>query len=385
MPANPAFPNKLFIRLLGIIMAVFLAAGMCSLDYRPASAAGGPDLVLEEISIYPADPTVGDTVSITVKVKNQGTEKALNSYVVCYIDSAIISTQSVSQLEPGVMMTATFIWTAQTGSHVIRATADSTEIINETDETNNTATFTFMPLASDLVIESITWSPASSSEGDAVVFTVTIGNQGNGRSNPTTVSFYIDGSPKGVQDIPGMNPSASVERTYTWVSQSGQHALRAEVDEDDRNNESNEGNNETMVTYSTQAPDLFIETIFHEPEAISLNDAVDITITVTNQGAGRANPCYLGYRINGDLRPLITVPDIAAGESYNATMGWGAISGTSELTAIIDYHNTVVENDETNNDYELSLVTLKPDIVITDISWTPEDAAAGDTVTISFT
>lgn len=385
MPFIPISANKLFVRLSFIFMVVILAAGISSLNYKPASAAGGPDLIVEEISIFPVEPAAGDIVSITVRVKNQGTQTALSNYVVCYVDTTIINTQPVSQLEPGMMMTAAFMWTAQTGTHVIRATADSSETINETDETNNTTTFTLTPLAPDLVIESINWSPPSPSEGDAVVFTVTVGNRGNGRSNPTTINFYIDGGSRGVRDIPGLNPGTTVENTYTWVSQSGQHPLKADVDEDGRNSETDESNNETTVTYSTQAPDLYIETIFHEPAVISLNDAVDITVTVTNQGAGRANSCYLGYRINGDLRPLITIPDINAGASYNATMGWLATSGTSELTASIDYHNTLVESDETNNDYEFNLETLKPDIIVTGIAWTPEEAAAGDTVTISFT
>jgi hypothetical protein len=77
-------------------------------------------------------------------------------------------------------------WTAgSSGSYTIEAVADSTDAVAELDETNNTFDITVnvgsAPVAlPDLTPTAITWTPTSPTEGDAVLPTVTVANQGSG-------------------------------------------------------------------------------------------------------------------------------------------------------------------------------------------------------------
>ena len=81
---------------------------------------------------------VGDIVTFTVNIKNQGGGQASPSYVDYYIDDTKLSSASIGQIGAGSSTTRTFTWTAQLGSHTFKAIADANHNVNEDDETNNT-------------------------------------------------------------------------------------------------------------------------------------------------------------------------------------------------------------------------------------------------------
>ena len=283
------------------------------------------------------------------------------------------------------MTTATFTWRAQAGQHVIKATADSSGIVAETDETNNTKTFTLTTLAADLIVQSITWTPASPSRDDKVIFSVVIKNQGSSKSQLTNVNFYIDGNSRGFQDIPAVNPGSTTTVTYNWVAQTGQHAVKAVVDEPGRAPEGDETNNEKTVTFSTLPPDLTIPAITWSPENPSKGDVVTFTVTVKNQGTGRADSSHLGYYIDAAFQSATPVGALEAGASVNVTFTWSALPDAHQIKATADYYKNLTESDENNNEKTVTFSTLTPDLIVKDITWLPVDAAVGDAVTFTAT
>ena len=177
-----------------------------------------PDLVVQDIALSPANPSIGDAVTITVTIKNQGTAAAGSSRIAYYIDDIFQASGDINQVNPGATAANTFTWTAQVGSHTIKAVADSDAQVAESDETNNTRTFIFTTLAPDLIVQSISWSPANPSRGDNITFSVTIKNQGSSTSRSTRVNFYIDGNSRGYQDVYSLEAGGTLTRTYTWVA-----------------------------------------------------------------------------------------------------------------------------------------------------------------------
>jgi len=209
-----------------------------------------PDLIIESITGSPIEPSIGDTVTFTVTIKNQGTSSASSCRVDFYIDDSSIDYQDIPELDAGATVDKTFTWTAQAGTHAIKAVADSDNKVTEDDETNNEKTVTLSILAPDLTIETITWSPEEPSIGDNVTFTVNITNQGTCSAGSSVVYFYIDAAYQGYQDVPELEARATVNTTFTWTAQESLHAIKAVADKANTITESQEFNNEKTVTLS---------------------------------------------------------------------------------------------------------------------------------------
>ncbi len=372
---------------LCIVLSLALALGVAAWGWNPAVALADaqPDLTVTDITLFPSNPAIGDTVTITVTIKNKGAAPSLTSYCVCYIDDAILATNSISGLAAGTSTTTAFTWQVKGGSPVIRAIADSAGFISESDETNNTMSFTLTPLAADLIVQSITWSPSNPSKGDSIVFTITVKNQGNARSRATRLNFYIDGSSRGFQDVFPIDPGSTSSHTYPWVAQSGQHAVKAVVDEAHQVQESNESNNEYSLTFSTLPPDLVVKSLTWTPTNPSKNDVVTFTANVTNQGRGGSDACHLGYYIDGVYRSILLVEPLEPGASCNVTFDWTAEEQIHEVKVVVDFDKIITESDENNNVFSTSFQTLLPDLTVTEVTWLPVNAGVGDTVTFTAT
>jgi len=362
--------------VLGIISSVF-EAPVVSADVQ------GIDFIIEDIAMSPAEPVIGDNVDINVTVKNQGTVDANLSRVVCSVDSVVLSTKTIDSLDAGTSTTITYYWQATSGSHTIKATADSGDYIHESDENNNIKTFIMSTLAPDLTIQYISYSPTIPSKNDLVTFDITVTNQGTFISNPTNVKFYVDDSFKGSQDIGTINPGSTSTVSFEWYAPPGDHAVNAVVDEANIVVESNDNNNEYLLSISTALPDLTIQSITFTPEKPSENDTVVYTILVANQGTGRADSCYLAYYIDEQLQPYIKVDDLAASTVTQITVSVTASSDSQLFEAYIDIYRDVLESDETNNENTAHVSTVLPDLTVKDVIWTPSSAGVGDTVTFS--
>ena len=385
MPGYPRIMKKFLARTAAVLMAVVLGAAASGLQPMTASAADGPDLIVQSITLSPSEPALDDMVTITVTVKNQGNTASNNSHVTCYVDNTVLATNPVYSIVAGTSKSASFTWQAQIGSHIIKAVADSGGAVAETDETNNTATYNISTLAPDLVVQSITWEPGEPSRGDPVVFTITILNQGNSRAKANTVNLYIDGNSRGYQDIPAIEPGETITKTHNWVALLGQHTIKAAVDHKDQVSEGNETNNELTATFTTIPPDLVVSEITWDPENPSKNDTVTFIVTVENQGGGRSDPCHLAYFFNDEYKSSLAVSSLESEASENVTFTWTALEEEHEVRASVDFYGNITESDESNNDYTVSLLTAAPDLIIEDITWLPEDAANGDTVTFTVT
>ena len=101
------------------------------------------DLIIQDITCSPSSPKQGDSITFTVKIKNQGSGSAGVSYVYYYIDGSYIASDSVPGLSAGSTSTQTFTWTAdKCGNVQVKAVADATNVVIESNEGNNQSTET---------------------------------------------------------------------------------------------------------------------------------------------------------------------------------------------------------------------------------------------------
>lgn len=103
-----------------------------------------PDLIIQDISWSPSNPKQGDTVTFTIKIKNQGSGDAGASYVeFCAGVGYIPIHSSVPALSSGSTYTWTLTWPAdKCGDRQVSAKADGGNYVAESDEGNNVRTAT---------------------------------------------------------------------------------------------------------------------------------------------------------------------------------------------------------------------------------------------------
>ncbi|MDP3879744.1 MAG: CARDB domain-containing protein [Dehalococcoidales bacterium] len=346
-------------------------------------STSNPDFVIEAMTWSPLSPSKGDNVTFTVTVKNQGNAKSFSSLVSFYVDASFKEEQSVPGLEPGGQAVKTFTWTAQSGSHLFRVIVDEGNWIPEIDDYNNDMTVTVVTIPPDLIVQSITWSPESPVEGDNMTVTVTIMNQGSGKADYSSVAFFVDDDRLDFATISPIDPGGTVNQTFNWFAQAGTHSIKAVVDLYDRVIESDESNNEKMVTLPTLAPDLIIQSITWSPDEPVVGETVTFSITIKNQGKAGTGSSILELYVGNFYSESQDVQALAAGSSVTKTFAWSANTGSHAVKAAIDPQNRVVESDESNNEKTITFSDAPPpDLVIQGIAWSPPEPSPGEKMSL---
>jgi hypothetical protein len=100
--------------------------------------APGPDLEVLGITTNPASPAVGASVTFTVAVRNRGTTGAGASVTRVTVGATTLNTNTAAIAAGTTANVAiTGSWTATSGGATITAIADATNVVAETNETNN--------------------------------------------------------------------------------------------------------------------------------------------------------------------------------------------------------------------------------------------------------
>lgn len=104
----------------------------------------GPDLQILSVTPTPASPTAGQAVSFTVAVNNRGTTSAGANTVTRLVVGATTLNGTAGAIAAGatVNVAITGSWTAVNGNTNVTATTDATNLVVETNESNNTFTRT---------------------------------------------------------------------------------------------------------------------------------------------------------------------------------------------------------------------------------------------------
>jgi subtilase family serine protease len=288
----------------------------------------------------------------------------------------LLGTRSVPSLAAGASNSGSTSITIPSGTvtgtyYVIaRADADATEI--ETQEANN-ALARAVQVGSDLWVTTMT-APNKGAAGSSIVVTETTVNQGGGDSPPSVTRFYLsaDGSIgpgdlllDGSRSVPGLAPggssTASTTVTFPAGAAPGTLYLIAKADADDAVAETLETNN-TRSRAINVGPDLVVSFVTISATTVVVGGALDVTDTVTNQGADTASPSVTRFYLSqnsfvdaGDIAIAASraVPSIPGGASNtgttSVTIPANTPPGSYYLLSHADGNKGVAESLETNN------------------------------------
>ncbi len=361
------------------------------------------DLVVEDVTWTPQNPSVGDEVVFNVVIANRGQGQSGGTRVTY---SLLGSTSSFDQdrfggIVAGDSITESFAWTADTDGPVFRVTLDPDDEVAETDESNNSYNVVFEGiLLPDLVVERIVWEPERTSVGETVNFTITIRNQGDGSAGPSAIAYSessepLGTSPIGAGSVGPIPPLESAQETFQWTTRAEPTTLIVHLDSNEDIEETNETNNLGEAVYdSVILPDLVVEAVTWEPETPNVGDSIAINAVIRNQGDGTSSSANVNLYVSGGVlfgstRLLMgfgEVDGLLAGASVTTTFTWVATQGQPTFTILVDELGLVTETDESNNEGEAKFTgALLPDLVVESIEWNTSAPSEGDPVTFTVT
>ena len=343
-------------RALGVLVAALFAFGSCGValglyqlsktDDESSPLSPTPPIPAPSTSSSPSpsespsptaeaapDLVVTELTATSVTVTNTGDAPA-GRFVVSVDDTAFTDEDG---LDPGA--SARFDFKCRQGPFT--AAADSTDRVEESDETNNARTAgpfdcaspspspTESPSPSPSPSPSVTPSPTQTTPPpalpDLVVRSVssdrvTVANIGNGSAG----GFVVDVGPAGTFSIGGL--AAGRSATVSFPCTDG--TLTATADASGRVRESNERNNSRSGGPFRCLPDLIVSSL-----------GLD-SVTIANIGRGDAGPSIV--TVGGQA---LSVPPLRAGEKVQ--LSYQCVGG--DVTAFADAQQQVAESNEGNN------------------------------------
>ena len=343
-----------------------------------------PDLVITSLTTNASSYTVGDSMTISAVVKNQGNagSGAFNTSLTG--SSGESEKKNCTGLAVGATTTLTWQWTAPASPCTLTLTgfADCDSAVTESDEGNNTRTASVSVIARkypDLTVTSVTPEQASYGANSTVVVNSVIRNAGDKDAGTFVVRFTPEGMSAQTQTVTGLAVGATKTLRWTFtapvLTSTQSKALTVVADSTGAVEESNENNNTGTgtVTIIGEKPDLTVTNLSAGASKYKPNETVTVTATVKNNGIV---PCPASrLRLSGDSITTQTkdVPALAAGGSTTVTFTFSApyVIGdkTFAITATADPDNAIAESNENNNSRNGSFTVSNPlpDLTVTKI------------------
>jgi subtilase family serine protease len=327
-----------------------------------------PDLIVDSLMHSPLNPTTADTITIRAVVKNIGSGSAAASTL--KIGTETYSIPALAAGASSTMSRTVGPLSAQEWS--VTATADLNNVVAELNESNNTLTDSWTvtePSGADLVVSTLTHSPANPTTADRITVTAVVRNSGGADAVASTLSLSAGGSTT-THSIPVLAAGATstVTRSVGPLT-AGTYTFSATADVNGTVAESNESNNVKTDSFAvTGLPDLIVDSLTHSPLNPTTADTITIRAVVKNIGSGSAVASTL--KIGTET---YSFPALAAGASSSQNRVVGPLSAQEwSVTATADLNNVVAESNESNNTKTDSwtVTAILPDLEISSLTGT---------------
>lgn len=361
-----------------------------------------PDLTIIGFSQSPANPAIGDDVTFTVTVQNNGPGPA-GYFEVAFIDDSPAQpgdpcnsgdADFLEELPAGGAFTFEFFTSYdQPGPKRAWAFVDSCTHVAETNESNNVASRDITVAGPDLLIQSITLIPANPSLGEPVEVRVTVRNAGGAAAEFFELHLFensasapadpCDGDQSEIIDNLGPSTSATYVFDVQYDTLGGKR-LWAFADACDDVSESNEENNSANRSVTVQAADLTICGMTVTPPDPWVGETVTITVMVCNQGNAVATDFDLTFFEDSTALPLDTcfsddwetLASLAAGESVTLTFevtygeagskrAWAIADGCEGISEVYENNNALSRTFIVQEDSQPCLADLDEDGIVT--------------------
>ncbi|MCB0104260.1 MAG: S8 family serine peptidase, partial [Caldilineaceae bacterium] len=396
--------------------------------------AAMPNLVMlaSNVEFNPPEPLDHERVTIHAVVLNQGAIDAHN-VLVQFIDmttgvaTPIAREQYIEHIAVGgsAHVEATLALNGQARDRKIQVLVDSNNLIEESNERDNTATKSLAVTAAPapnlvVVADNIGFGARTLRVGDAVTVSAVILNNGtataegvvvqftdvtNGRPLPIGEQQVIDSIPAGGSGVATILFDSSA--LLDLLPGSGSSALytrqiRVTVDPNNFIEELDEIDNKDTALLALAPPplaNLVVQSnnIGFDPPIPAEGDGVSVTVTILNAGVIDANDVLVQFVdvTDGSLTPIgakQTLPRIDAGTSATAQVTYATTGkeGARKIQVLVDPHTVIPESNEGDNSAIQTLTVMPapaPNLVVqaANVGFSPSTPTEGETVNVRAT
>lgn len=316
-----------------------------------------PDLIVSSLSSNKAEYYAGETITITASIRNQGLSATGGFYVALSSPDLATQTKYVSALAAGGTTNVTFTYTAAQYSAaraiIVTATADSSGVITESNESNNTRSTTFTVLAlPDLTVSSLSGDKPLYEAGETVTVSAIVRNIGQTPSAATTVRLTVPNTGTFSKGISALSAGASQTVTFVFtapVTLNPQSiTVTAYVDPDNLIVEANENNNSRTAIISVNALRPDIEVVDTTITDWYAGKDVTVSATLRNRTAQPVPAVSIRLTIGGAAYTE-SIPIAGNGSNLAVFRLTVPAAGSYAVQITADPEGALNETDESNN------------------------------------
>ncbi len=327
--------------------------------------AAKPDLTITSLTTDKTTYDAGDTITITALVKNIGTAAAATN-ATRLTTNPTTSTMNKSGAQ-AIGATTTYIYTLTAPVYsadtklILTALADAGGVVDELDETNNTATASITVRCGlpDLTVTSLTTDKASYEAGETVTVTAAVKNQGYMDAGYAVVR--LTNSPSTTTQDQGVTLAKGTSTTLTYTFTAPTYltdksmTLTCSADATNLITELNETNNTATKTITIKALRADLTVVSSTATDWYAGMEVLVSATVQNLSAQPSSAVPVRLTVGSTVvNESIPVP----GDGSNLAVfrfRVPELTGTASVIFQVDPGNIIPEINESNNLLEQSV------------------------------
>jgi len=365
----------------------FIDPGNVVAEYNESDNTGSVIIQVKErpaadlnatIQVSPSELRVGGTVIVSGVASNIGLADAATCQLALTFgdQTAVIDLPAIAK-GTGADFSQAFSLT-QAGVVSATVTVDSTNVIIESNETNNGASVSVTvlePLKPNVVITGASFQPDPIHAGQQLTILFTVANSGQAEMPAAKVGLVQGQNVCGTVDVPALTCGQSFGGQFSFATLASWQQMTYIVVADFTGvaQEENEQDNAESVTVNflpPLRPDLSV-TLQVAPGELRVGGQVMLSGTVPNNGNADAGPCQLLLTF-GSQNATISLPAIAAGVNAGFSQMFSLTEpGAQTASAVVDSGNTVAESNKGNNSASMTVTVLPPplsDLIITGLT-----------------
>ncbi|MEI8204024.1 MAG: CARDB domain-containing protein, partial [Bacteroidota bacterium] len=367
-----------------------------------------PDLTIyncTNLKVDPIDPQSPGNITIYATIANNGLA-ASDAFDILFNVAGNNIVYAQSGLLPGQLHEISItVPTPAFGNNLLIVTADVGNVIDESNETNNTATAS---LCWELNLSDFGYACSGGAfwnhtqiKNQPVVFDVGLHNDGIYKASNVQIKFEVSGPGlTGWVDLGNATTYAGSTACYCAFPvylagnpfafpETGVYTVRITADPNNNYIECDESNN-VLIVYVTVSdrPDYRVLSQYIAPSKLNpdLDEPIGIDITYENIGMTSTDSLDFYTRVDNTHLYTVRVPGLMSGtfSTVHVTPTWSSsLRGIHVIRTIIDYNNEIIESNKLNNEATRAIIVGKaPNLVFLSHHVSDSLPAAGAQITI---
>ena len=349
-----------------------------------------PDAVITEITTTPEEPVEGDTVTISVKVENEGNVNIDGSAIKLFADQTEIEDDnSLGSINVGSSTIWTYDWTPNEGEYVIQA--EVYDVNPSEGNTDNNILDTTISISEapadgvDLAITEVWTDDEDPIHNEHINIYAKIKNQGTEEATDFELRWYEDGARFTTLEGVSIDIDEEITISGKWIAEEGESNLIARlvsIEPEDQNSNNDERMFSINVGPPPEEPDFTPANINIEG---TLEEGQELTISFEINNLGKTNG-NIDYKLMIDS---VTVDegnvDVGSEGTEIVNYDWEAEKGNHNIKIELE-NSDPLETTENNNEIEKNIEVQEPEasFELKSISWN-DPLTVGEATTIIVT